>query len=145
MKWRAGSVELTGRMYRAGLHEIDSRRITLVRELEQWDGPLNGLATYDGKPHWFDFINDCPECEDLPCEHESAGRRYYYQLKPLSTEQFSAVESAWQSTERYSGPDLSVVEPVGWFMDGQNQSFHAIQVHRKGCDGTDCKCVGTND
>jgi hypothetical protein len=104
--------------------------------MDWWDGPLNGLAIYNGERCWFDI--NCPDTND---------RHYHYVLFPLADADANEAESWYRTRGRYDGsrgiwvgrdeshdatwlgPDLSLTEPLGWFEDGKNESFYAIKVH----------------
>jgi hypothetical protein len=118
----------------ARLRQIDSRRIKPLWSLHNFDGPLNGLAEYEGRKVWFDFHH-----------MDEDGAHYFYTLYPLSSGQAEEAE-LWQATRgryndgrwvgrdearhdrRWNGPALHGVEPLGWFTNG-NPAFYPIRLH----------------
>ena len=137
MNWRA--LDETDRNK---LQQLNERELTLVQYLSWWDGPLTGVAEYKEHPCWFQLAK-----ED--------GEHYLYILYPLSDihqrqlEDYEARRQAWSEEWMpwddeegrlaaqkawevaglgWTGPDLTGVQPLGWFMDGANQSFYGIEV-----------------
>lgn len=120
------------------LPRLDESRIRLLWHVDWWDGPLHGLAEYDGKKAWFAF-------HDM----DEPGRHYFYRLYTLTEAQVAEAE-LWHATrgtydattQRWLGrdearhnvdwvsPDVSTQQPLGWFMDGSNSDFYGIQITR---------------
>ena len=65
---RRGGADDTGRgadtADHARLRQLDSTRIKLLFAMHWFDGPLSGLAEYEGRRVWFDFHH-----MDEPGEH----------------------------------------------------------------------------
>jgi hypothetical protein len=99
----------------------------------------------NGKTYWFDFMGDCPRCDEISCNCEDSGRHYFFVVKPLTSEQLEEAMSHIKSgRNEYLGPNLNEVMPIGWFTDGCNQNFYAIVVHKPGCNGREhCECIIT--
>jgi hypothetical protein len=119
----------------ARLPQLDSARIKLLFAMNWFDGPLSGLAEYEGRRVWFDFHH-----------MDEEGLHFYYTLFPLTPEQNAAavlwrrthgryVHGRWVGRDEarfdvnYRGPVLEGVEPLGWFMDGPNRDFYGIKVY----------------
>ena len=120
----------------AKLLQLDEREVHFLWRLDYYDGPLNGLAEYQGEKVWFDFHH-----------MDEEGLHYFYVLYRLEQAQLNEI-MAWKQAEgeydyenqvwvgrdeeRYNswhGPKLDSAEPIGWFMDGQNPDYYAIRVH----------------
>jgi hypothetical protein len=127
---------------------LDEREITLLHRLDWWDGPLNGTIAYRGEVFWFDFYHF--DRDTSPYAYlDPVDRHYFYLVFPLTQAENEEcehrlaqnkerarryIEQKERGTippdERWLGPDLGNREPCGWFMDGANPEFYAIQVHR---------------
>ena len=116
----------------ARLPELDSSRIRLLLDLHHFDGPLNGMALYADRKVWFDFHH-----------MDDEGAHYAYTLDPLTGSQAAGAELWHQTRGRYqhprrigrdearhdptyNGPSFPDVQPLGWFIDGPNAAFYAI-------------------
>ena len=126
------------------LRQLDEKQIKLLYHLSWWDGPLTGVVEYQGREAWFQFAGE-----------DAKGEHYRHVLYPLTDEhldkldqwcdkrtawatehmpwegeeEHQAAKEAWaQAGLDWTGPDLTEVQPIGWFMDGANQSFYAIDV-----------------
>jgi hypothetical protein len=127
---------------------FDEKEVVYRWRKDWWDGPLNGLISYRGQRYWFDFY----------CETDEPGEPRYFLAFPLSEEEANFADAWSDENERHrdewkrlamisasppseetarrweshdaSLPDLSDRPPVGWFIDGQNSSFYAIQIQR---------------
>ncbi len=136
--------KLTGSVSRTGLPQLDEFKIRLIEDLEWYDGPMSGLMTYEDQFYWFDLSGFCGRCEGFGCDCEDSGRHYYYVVRPLTDDQLQEAQARIKEDGEYSGPDLSEVSPIGWFMDGCNQNFYGIVVHKRDCDGRkNCDCIIT--
>jgi len=122
----------------ATLRQLDELEIRYLWHFDWWDGPLYGMAEYQGRRAWYDYHSDTED-----------DRHYRYVLYPLTPEQVEAAE-LWHATqgrwdaatgqwvgrdperhdESWAGPDFSGVQPIGWFADGRNEDFYPIKVHR---------------
>lgn len=121
-----------------GLPQLDEARIRLVWHVDWWDGPLHGLAEYDGRKAWFAF-------HDM----DEPGRHYFYRLFLLTNAQVAEAQlwhetrgtydvptQSWRGRDEtrhnvaWSSPDLSTQQPLGWFTDGSNSEFYGIRVTR---------------
>jgi hypothetical protein len=104
------------------LPQLNEREVHFLWRLQYQDGPLNGLAEYQGEKVWFDFHH-----------MDDEGLHYFYVLYRLDLERLNEVLTWKQDEERYSsgwlGPRLEGAEPIGWFTDGQNPDYYAIKVH----------------
>ena len=120
------------------LRQLDELSIRFLWYCNWYDGPLSGMAEYEGRRTWYDFHSDTDD-----------GRHYRYVLYPLTHEQietaelwhatlghWDAVASQWvrpssaSHDASWAGPDFSKTQPIGWFADGRNEDFYAIKVRR---------------
>ncbi|MBB5034531.1 MULTISPECIES: hypothetical protein [Prosthecobacter] len=120
------------------LSRLDETRVHFLWHFDWWDGPLHGLAEYDGQKAWFVF-------HDM----DELGRHYYYRLYLLTDAQaaeaelwyatrgtYDAATQRWLGRDEvrhdssWVGPDVSARQPIGWFADGSNSDFYGIQVIR---------------
>jgi hypothetical protein len=129
------------------LTKLDEMKVQFHWSKDWWDGPMNGLATYEGSPCWFEFHS---------MDEEGV---YFYLLYKLSPEQHGTVE-AWHSAnekwrliwmERFAKDDRSCTAearefaadwtrsvpdlrspaagpPLGWFSSGRNSSYYGVQI-----------------
>ena len=125
--WRTGKKDLSGDVSREGLEKLEETEIRLIESFEDWDGVLNGTCEYQGKICWFDYINDCPVCDDISCDHKESGQHYNYILKALTKEQINELKP---KSADYLGPNLKDVKPIGWFCDGKNEDFYPMQLEK---------------
>ena len=132
----------------ASLPKLDELKVHLQWSKDWWDGPMNGVATYDGLRCWFEFHS-----------MDEEGLIYFYLLHPLSPEEQRIVEE-WHSANekwrlvwmeryttdnRYSNPECKAFaadwrrevpelrlpaldRPLGWFSSGRNSSFYGVQI-----------------
>ena len=132
----------------AALAKLDELKVHLQWSKGWWDGPMDGVATYDGLQCWFEFHS-----------MDEEGVIYYYLLYQLSqdqqrvVEQWHAENEKWRLIwlQRYAKGDNSrtpeakqfaadwtqkVPElrrpalglPLGWFSSGRNSSFYGVQI-----------------
>jgi hypothetical protein len=116
------------------LPQLDEREVQFLWSVEWWDGPLNGLAEYQGKKCWFNFHHE-----------DESGSHYHYVLYELSGLEEQQAEDWYRSRGRWdgkqwagrdeskhdaswTGPTLSVIPVLGWFRDGANTDFYGIKV-----------------
>lgn len=95
--------------------QLNESEIELLWEHEEWDGPLSGTAKYHNQICWFDYNND-----------DAEGRHFFYKLYPLTAQQIDEIETN-KSDPHWMGPIFNI-PPIGWFMDGKNQDFYAVQL-----------------
>jgi hypothetical protein len=133
--WRSGQKDLLSAAARRDYPQLDEMQIKLVDDFDWWDGPLSGVAEYGGRLCWFDYAGACDKCDgpfESVCDCPDEGRHYFYLLFPLTDEQIAESKAKMTDgyDETYRGPDLHDVPPLGWFTDGRNQKFYAVQVEK---------------
>ena len=87
--WMAG--ELTARRPERGDDWVDLRPVTIVWVTDWWDGPVEGMATYQGRDCWFRAIFDTGADE-----WTSPRRCRLYELTPDERERLRARHRLWE-------------------------------------------------
>lgn len=87
--------ELTARRPERGDDWLDLRPVTIIWVTAWWDGPVEGMATYQGRDCWFRAIFDTGADE-----WTSARRCRLYELTPDERQRLWAQHRLW---EQYAG------------------------------------------
>jgi len=72
------------------LSRIDERTVKLEWSKDWWDGPLNGVAVFDGEKRWFEYHSD-----------DDGAIEFYYVLYPLSPADLCRAEAWHAANEKW--------------------------------------------